>query len=167
MNPMCLFFSLDFSKAFDTVRHSAVTGELSRIDIPDEVYNYIICFLNGRSHVTRYAGRVSRIAYMYININVLQGSGFDPSSFDIVVSDLHPLHQQNSLATYADNTYLIVPASARTTVRDELDHISVWAASNNFKKNVKRADPTQASWVLTACSIPDVERFSTMKVLGV
>src|SRR6218665_1047926 len=122
--PYVSLFSFDFSKAFDTVRHSALAGKLSRIDIPDEVYNSIICFLNGRSHVTRYAGLVSGIAY--IIASVVQGSGFGPSSFDIVASDLHHLHQQNSLAKYGDDTYFIVPASARTTVRDELDHISVW-----------------------------------------
>src|SRR6218665_878814 len=107
--PYVSLFSFDFSKAFDTVRHSALAGILSRIDIPDEVYNYIICFLNGRSHVTSYAGLMSSIAY--INASVVQGCGFGPSSFDIVASDLHPLHQQNSLAKYADDTYLIVPAS--------------------------------------------------------
>src|SRR6218665_2743767 len=53
---------------------------------------------------------------------------------------------------YADDTYLIVPASARTTVRDELHHIFVWAATQC--KKVKRADPTQASWARTACSYP-------------
>src|SRR6218665_3326741 len=36
--PYVSLFSFDFSKAFDTVRHSALAGKLSRIDIPDEVY---------------------------------------------------------------------------------------------------------------------------------
>jgi len=132
------------------------------------VYNYIICFLNGRSHVTRYAGLVSRIAY--INASVVQGSGFGPSSFDIVASDLHPLHQQNSLAKYDDNTYLIIPASARTTVRDQLDHISVWAATNNLRLNAKRSRELilhRCRGLVLPASIPDVVRVSTMKVLGV
>jgi len=166
--PYVSLFSFDFSKAFDTVRHSALAGKLSRIDIPDEVYNYIICFLSGRSHVTRYAGLVSGIAY--INASVVQGSGFGPSSFDIVASDLHPLHQQNSLAKYADDTYLIVPASARTTVRDELDHISVWAATNNLKLNATKSRELilhRRRGLVPPASIPDVERVSTMKVLGV
>src|SRR6218665_3317249 len=161
-------FSFDFSKAFNTVRHSALAGKLSRIDIPDEVYNYIICFLNGRSHVTSYAGLMSSITY--INASVVHGSGFGPSSFDIVTSDLHTLHQQNSLAKYADDTYLIVPASARTTVRDELDHISVWAATNNLRLNAKKSRELilhRCRGLVPPASIPDVERVSTMKVLGI
>src|SRR6218665_1340349 len=109
---------------------------ISLAAISNYINNYIICFLNGRSHVMSYAGLMSSIAY--INASVVQGSGFGLSSFDIVASYLHPLHQQNSLAKYADDTYLIVPASARTTVRDELDHISVWAATNNLKLNAKK-----------------------------
>jgi len=53
----------------------------------------------------------ARIAY--INASVVQGSGFGPSSFDIVASDLHPLLVQRMqvciLAKYADDTYLIIP----------------------------------------------------------
>src|SRR6218665_4144474 len=42
------------------------------------------------------------------------------------------------------------------------------ASSKTQCKKVKRADPTQASWArIPPASIPDVERVSTMKVLGV
>ena len=75
-----------------------------------------------RSHETRYAGRTSEISH--INASVVQGSGFGPSNFDVVASDLHPLHQTNSIVKYADDTYLIVPAFARSTVSSELEHIS-------------------------------------------
>jgi len=35
---------LDFSKAFDTVRHSTVLNKMSHVAIPDNVYNWIINF---------------------------------------------------------------------------------------------------------------------------
>ena len=86
--------SLDFTKAFDTVRHSTLARKLSFLDNPDAIYNFIICFLEDRSHVTRYAGRTSEIAH--INANVVPGPGFGPSSFDVAASDLHLIHQTNS-----------------------------------------------------------------------
>src|SRR6218665_2019788 len=84
--------------AFDTVRHSTLARKFSLLDIPDAIYNFITCFLEDRSHVTRYAGRTSEIAH--INVNVVQGSGFGPSYFFVVASDLHPLHQTNSIVNY-------------------------------------------------------------------
>src|SRR6218665_2632024 len=85
-------------------------------------------------------------------------------------SNRHPLHQQNSFAKYADDTYLIVPSSARATVRDELDHISVWAATNNLRLSAKKSRELilhRRRGLVKPASIPDVERVSTMKVLGV
>src|SRR6218665_1737407 len=108
--PYVALISLDFTKAFDTVRHSKWARKLALLDIPDEIYNLIVSFLMDRSHITRSGGRLSSIAD--INASVVQGCGFGPTSFDIVASDLHPLHQCNSIAKYADDTYLLVPASA-------------------------------------------------------
>src|SRR6218665_921886 len=51
--------SLDFSKAFDTVSHYALASNLSILDVPDSIYNLVICFLKDRSHVTRFAGQTS------------------------------------------------------------------------------------------------------------
>ena len=49
---------------------------------------------------------------------------------------LHPpLHQHNSIAKYEDDTHLLVPASAWSSVRMELDRISLWAKLNNLRLN--------------------------------
>src|SRR6218665_223819 len=104
VKPYATLISLDFTKAFDTVRHSTLARKLSFLDNPDAIYNFIICFLEDRSHVTRYAGRTSEIAH--INASVVQGSDFGPPSFDVVASDLHPLHQTNSIVKYVDDTYM-------------------------------------------------------------
>ena len=159
-------FLLDFSKGFDTVRHSALASSLSQLEITDSIYNFIICFLQDRSHVTRFAGLTSVIAY--INGSTVQGSGFGPSSFDVVAAGLHPLSASNSLAIYADDIYLLVPASARSSVSSELVSISKWPTSNNPRLNAdelkelilhKRTtsyDPPQP--------IPGVERLASIKI---
>src|SRR6218665_1528624 len=75
--------SLDFSKAFDTVSHYALASNLSILDVPDSIYNLVICFLNDRSHVTRFAGQTSVIAY--INASVVQGLLFEHDNAQLLV----------------------------------------------------------------------------------
>src|SRR6218665_1138415 len=73
VEPYVALISLDFSKAFDTVSHDALASKLSIVDMSQNPYNLVICFLKDRSHVTRFAGQTSVIAY--INASVVQGSG--------------------------------------------------------------------------------------------
>jgi len=58
-NPYVTVISLDFSKAFDTVRHSTLLEKISLLDIPDHVYNWIVDFFREHSHCTAYRGQVS------------------------------------------------------------------------------------------------------------
>ena len=53
-----------------------------------------------------------------INASIVQDSGFGPSSFDVVAAGLHLLRVSNSLSN--DTYYLMVPASARSTISLEL-----------------------------------------------
>jgi len=88
-NESVTLISLDFSKAFDTVRHSTMTTKLAKLNIPDEIYNWVVNFLKERGHMTKYAGRTSAI--LYINASIVQGSGLGPNSFAITASDLKTL----------------------------------------------------------------------------
>jgi len=42
-----IVISYDFSKAFDTVLHSSLLQKLALLDIPGNVYNWILDFLRG------------------------------------------------------------------------------------------------------------------------
>jgi len=48
-NPYVIVISLDFSKAFDTVRHSTLLEKLAQLDMPDEVYNWLVDFFSGHA----------------------------------------------------------------------------------------------------------------------
>src|SRR6218665_2262272 len=65
----------------------------------------------------------------FINASAVQGSGFRPSSFYVVVSDLHPLNPFNSIVKYADDTYPILLASDCSSVPAALHHLSSWGGS--------------------------------------
>jgi hypothetical protein len=167
-NSYVTLISLDFSRAFDTVRHSTLVDKLSALDIQDHVFNWIVKFLSCRQHVTRFQGRTSKPAS--INASVVQGSGLGPSTYDINASDLHPVNPENKMFKYADDTYLLVGSRARTTVTEELNNVSRWAAINNLRLNV-----TKSREMLVArrrCFEPPppldgVHRVDSMRILGV
>jgi hypothetical protein len=93
-NDFVVIISTDYSKAFDTVRHSTLAEKLNRLDISDHVYNWIVNYLKNRGHITRFATELSLIAR--INASLVQGSGVGPSSYIGGASDLHPIHTFNT-----------------------------------------------------------------------
>ena len=44
-NPYVIVYAMDFSKAFNSVRHKSVLNEFSQLSIPDHIYNWIERFL--------------------------------------------------------------------------------------------------------------------------
>jgi len=53
-NSYVTVIALDFSKAFDTVRHSAVLLKLAQLDILDHIFNWISDYLQDHSNCTVY-----------------------------------------------------------------------------------------------------------------
>jgi len=80
-NPYVTVISSDFSKAFDTVRHSTLLEKISFLDIPDHVYNWIVDFFREYSHCTAYRGQVS--TEKTITASIVEGSGVGPASYVI------------------------------------------------------------------------------------
>ena len=75
--------------------------------MPPNVYNWIISVLTGR--VQRFKVHDTLSKPTGINLSIVQGSGFGPSLFVIMESDLHPKSRDNTLTKYADDTNLLVP----------------------------------------------------------
>jgi len=91
-------FTLDFTKAFDTVRHAAVMEKMAQLALPDQVYNWIGNLLQGHSHCTKFAGKVSELAEIFASI--IQGSGLGPAAFLVMAADLRPIHDGNEILKY-------------------------------------------------------------------
>ena len=136
-NPYVHVIALDFSKAFDTVRHSTLMEKFANFPVPDYVYNWLVNFLTSRCHHTKFNDIISLIAF--INASIVQGSGIGPGTFSVNASDLHPINLINLFLKYADDVDLVVPASHSQTVVAELDSISSWASTNNLKLNVSKS----------------------------
>lgn len=170
-NPYVIVISLDFSKAFDTVRHYTLLQKLAQLNLPDNIYNWLVNFFNNHSHCTDYRGLKSD--FIDISASIIQGSGLGPSSYVINASDLKAQIKDNELMKYADDTYLIIPARNDHSRQLELDNIEQWAKVNNLKLNREKCheiifvDPRRPSQSQLPVTLKDVKRVDKINILGV
>ena len=52
-NPYVVVIALDFSKAFDTVRHLTLLHKMAQLDLPDTVYYWLVNFFKDHQHCTK------------------------------------------------------------------------------------------------------------------
>jgi hypothetical protein len=92
-----------------------------------------------------------------------------PTLFNINSSTLSPISAENEYFKYADDAYLVVPASNTSTIPDELQHHSNWAAECNLKLNMTKTSEIVFCnrKVTPPAPHPGVERVDSLKVLGV
>lgn len=136
-NQFVRVFVLDFSKAFDSIRHNLFLRKLSSLSIPDEIYNWIVHFFSERGHCTRIGNDRSDIAE--ITASIVQGSSLGPASYVVSAADMQPGHAGNAIIKYADDTYLIIPAVNSHTCTEELQRIQSWADDNNLRLNAAKS----------------------------
>ena len=168
--PYVHVIALDFSKAFDTIRHSTLAAKCADLPLDDAVHNWLMEFLEGRMHCTKFGKSIS--SRRGINASIVQGSGIGPASYIICASDLKTMHPDNSLDKYADDTYLIIPSVNSSIILEEMDHISKWAKNNNLTLNINKTmemivRKPRAKNLPIPPEIDGIKRVKTMKVLGV
>jgi len=105
-NKYVIVYAVDFSKAFDTVRHSTLFHKHANTDLPDFIYNWLECFFRIHSHCTLFENQLSDP--FDISASIVQGSVVGPASYVITASDLHPVSSHNVIVKYADDIYLII-----------------------------------------------------------
>jgi len=132
-----IVISLDFSKAFDTVRHSSLLRKLAQIKLPDNIYNWLNDFFDHHSHCTVFRDQQSSL--LDITASKIQGSAVGPAAYVVTAGDQTATTSGNSLCKFADDTYLIIPASNETSRSSELANIQDWAQRNNLKLNCTKS----------------------------
>ena len=75
---------------------------MSELDLPAYVYNWMVSFFSDHAQRTVYNGEVSSMKS--ISASIVQGSSVGPASYVVTAADLRPLHADNSLVKYADDT---------------------------------------------------------------
>ena len=100
-HPYVIVISLDFSKAFDTVRHATLLEKLAQLDIRDAVYNWLADYFTGHSHCTKYGYSTSSLCQISASIvSIIQGSAIGPVSYVVNASDLRAATPGNELCKY-------------------------------------------------------------------
>ena len=167
-----IVYAIDFSKAFDSVRHSTLMEKFALLCLPDNIYNWIGSFFSKHSHITSFRGKTSSVKSILVSI--IQGSAIGPASYVVTASDLHAHDPVNKIKKYADDTYLLIPASNVQSCADEIQHIEDWAMKNNLTMNRKKsveivisAPRGRRKIVIPSPAVPSFERVESMRVLGV
>src|SRR5664279_696442 len=171
-NSYVVVYALDFSKAFDSVRHSAVLEKFSRLSIPDHVYNWIEAFFRDHSHSTKLGEEMSE--FRNIMASIIQGSAIGPAAYVVTASDLSPITPGNTMHKYADDTYLVIPAANVHSCAAEITHIDAWSKQNNLMLN--RHKSVEIVFVPPRCrrdviipppAVSSIIRVDEIKALGV
>ena len=109
-----------------------------------------------------------------ISASIIQGSAIGPASYVIIASDLHPVTPGNFKDKYADDTYLIIPASNSQSCADEIAQVEQWARENNLSLNRTKSVEivfvslrSQRDLVIPPPAVPEIERVESLKALGV
>jgi len=56
-NDYVIILALDFSKAFDTDHHHTLFEKFANLSIPDNIYTWLVEFLQGHSHCTKFGNQ--------------------------------------------------------------------------------------------------------------
>jgi len=170
-NPYVVVIAIDFTKAFDTVRQATLIEKLAMLNLPDNVCNWFNSFFNQRSHCTVYNG--DRSSNLEITASIVQGSAVGPASYVVTAADLHPITPGNEMCKYADDTYIIIPASNTDSRAAELRNVETWACANNLKLNYNKTteiifyNRRSQRTFQKPTEIAGIARVTSIKVLGV
>ena len=113
--------TLDFTKAFDTVRHATMMAKMSHLSARSSLQ--LDRFLPRALALHKVQQESVELAEIFAS--VIQGSGLGPAAFLVTAADLRPVHDGNDILKYADDTYLVSghPAANTYTSSAELAHI--------------------------------------------
>ena len=166
---IAIVIALDFSKAFDTIRHSTMLEKFSQLRLDDNIYNWIADYFQNHTHRTKFQGKESTA--LPINSGVIQGSAIGPVAYAITASDLTTVNKPNTLIKYADDTYLILPGKHAKYRELELNNIETWARKNNLKLNKAKSTEIIFTTPRSTKTLPKplegIKRVETINILGV
>ena len=165
--PYVHVIALDFSKAFDTVRHPDSLCQILRSThsrLYQCTYNWLLEYFSKRRHCTRVMDIIS--GFLVINASIVQGSSIGPVSYVINASDL---------CTICLNEQIVqirrwrVPSRACIQIR----YYWVWAAIHCQLVRIQQSDPEHQKKTksknanLPPPPVTGIHRVSQMVVLGV
>ena len=100
-------YAMDFSKAFDNVRHFLLRQKLKALNLNPYLINWYLSFLKNRKQRLVFRGKVFR--WHCVNNSTTQGSVSGPYLFNLFINDLNiDSNPMTHLIKYADGTTIQV-----------------------------------------------------------
>ena len=128
---------LDYSKAFDSLRHEIQLQRLSASSISTRTVDWFRDYLRRRQQVVKYNGILSDA--LSVDAGILQGSVIGPTLFNIYLNDLLRTLDQACFLAYIDNLTIITGdksfSKVATALQELIDCISVWSKQSGLTLN--------------------------------
>ena len=137
-NKAVRLFTMDFSKAFDNVRHHLLAEKLKNSPLSPHLVNWYWNFLSDRKQRVLCNGIVCE--WREVNKGTTQGSVSGPYLFNIFLNDLHPTGLDNvSLTKFADDSSLLITVNEQSDNSEPaLSQFLNWTHLNDRKCNTSK-----------------------------
>ena len=131
---------IDFTKAFDTIRHDILLQKLYHYGIRGVIHEWFKDYLSNRSQSTKFQSHVS--LPRPVNYGVPQGSVLGPILFLIYINDLGHVFTEFKTILFADDATLYISGddtnSIIHTANNELKIFYKWCITNRLTVNLKK-----------------------------
>ena len=129
---------MDFSKAFNRVKHDLLATKLKQLTLKPQVINWYLSFLGNRHQkviCNNFMGK-----WKPVNKGTVQGSVSRPYLFNIFVNDLElSLNNKPALIKFADDSTIPVPVWKNNTCRTNLvGEFLAWCNKNHTNRKFEK-----------------------------
>ena len=131
-------FTMDFSKAFDSVNHNKLSAKLKQLPLNSYIVNWYHSFLLARQQRIFYNNHLCN--WKVVNKRTTQGSVSGPYVFNIFLNDLEiSYNNAPALFKYADDSTIVSPLSNQCDPCANLvGQFMTWSKENNMSCNPKK-----------------------------
>ena len=134
--------SLDLSAAFDLVDRALLIKRMSIMGIHESTTNLVNAWLTDRSAYTEVDGICSQ--HFPIPYGTVQGSVLGPILFAIFISPAFDLFDENTLNSFADDSYMVQTGKSENVVIAELlansSKLFDWLEMSGMKVNAEKTE---------------------------